>query len=68
VVQGKKVKLRAVSNQDDTLIIYGYNYKIPLKANKPKSYSFKAKKAGIFVMQFQKQNVEVGELRVSPTS
>lgn len=66
VLKGERVRLRAKSAVDDTLHVYGYEKKVPLPAGKTVKYSFKASRDGLFVIQFEKQGLNVGELRVSP--
>jgi hypothetical protein len=66
VLKGDRVKLSAKSDVADTLHVYGYEHKVPLPAGKTVKYSFKANKDGLFVIQFDKQGINVGELRVSP--
>lgn len=66
LLKGDRARLRIKSDVKDVLHIYGYEKMVPLPAGKVVSYSFKANRDGLFVMQFKQQGINVGELRVSP--
>jgi hypothetical protein len=66
LVKGERVQLRARSQVNDVMHIFGYEYNVKLPAGKTIAYSFKAKRDGDFLIEFVNQAVNVGELRISP--
>jgi hypothetical protein len=64
--KGDTVYLRARSKEPDHLHIHGYDYSVDLPAGKTVSYKFKADIDGAFEIEFERQGLQVAELKVSP--
>jgi hypothetical protein len=66
VVRDDEVRLTVRSDRDDELHLHGYNLHLHLKAGKPATLRFKARRTGRFSAELHKADTEIVVFEIYP--